>query len=144
MTEYVWKLRHMERCKCFDANLVEIPVEVEDPGHYYYHFAFFTSRTIAALEELTWVSKLVTDYGIDFDDHDHPIKVFQCSCGSKLCRHIKRSNTSYAQPIMIIVKYRAHILFCSGVLLDSCYSSFGNLNRILCNIIPKNDVPINI
>ncbi|XP_014514809.1 probable inactive histone-lysine N-methyltransferase SUVR2 isoform X2 [Vigna radiata var. radiata] len=74
--------------RCFDANLVEIPVEVEDPGHYYYHFAFFTTRKIAALEELTW------DYGIDFDDHDHPIKLFQCSCGSKFCRHIKRSNRS--------------------------------------------------
>ena len=23
--------------RCFDANLVEIPVEVEDPGCYYYH-----------------------------------------------------------------------------------------------------------
>ncbi|WVY98031.1 hypothetical protein V8G54_030182 [Vigna mungo] len=75
--------------RCFDANLVEIPVEVEDPGHYYYHFAFFTSRKIAAFEELTW------DYGIAFDDHDHPIKLFQCSCGSKFCRHIKRSNSKF-------------------------------------------------
>ncbi|ESW16847.1 hypothetical protein PHAVU_007G189700 [Phaseolus vulgaris] len=74
--------------RCFDANLVEIPVEVEDPGHYYYHFAFFTSRKISAHEELTW------DYGIDFDDHDHPLKLFQCSCGSKFCRHMKRSNRS--------------------------------------------------
>ncbi|XP_020237107.1 probable inactive histone-lysine N-methyltransferase SUVR2 [Cajanus cajan] len=74
--------------RCFDANLVEIPVEVEDPSHYYYHFAFFTSRKIAAREELTW------DYGIDFDDHDHLVKLFQCRCGSKFCRNMKRSNRS--------------------------------------------------
>ncbi|KAK7393359.1 hypothetical protein VNO78_21912 [Psophocarpus tetragonolobus] len=74
--------------RCFDSNLVEIPVEVEDPGHYYYHFALFTSRKIAAQEELTW------DYGIDFDDNDHPVKLFQCRCGSKFCRNMKRSNRS--------------------------------------------------
>ncbi|XP_061352664.1 probable inactive histone-lysine N-methyltransferase SUVR2 [Gastrolobium bilobum] len=72
--------------RCLDANLVEIPVEVEGPDHYYYHFAFFTTRKIAAQEELTW------DYGIDFDDHDHPAKLFQCRCGSKFCRHMKRPN----------------------------------------------------
>lgn len=74
--------------RCFDANLVEIPVEVESPDNYYYHFAFFTSRKIAAQEELTW------DYGIDFNDHDHPVKLFQCRCGSKFCRNMKRSNRS--------------------------------------------------
>lgn len=26
------------------------------------------------------------DYGIDFDDHNHPIEAFQCSCGSQYCR----------------------------------------------------------
>jgi len=25
------------------------------------------------------------DYGIDFDDEDHPIKAFRCSCGSAFC-----------------------------------------------------------
>ncbi|KAG4976809.1 hypothetical protein JHK86_036283 [Glycine max] len=74
--------------RCSDANLIEIPVEVEDPGHYYYHFAFFTSRKISAQEELTW------DYGIDFDDHDHPVKLFQCRCGSKFCRNMKRYSRS--------------------------------------------------
>ncbi|KAL2323398.1 hypothetical protein Fmac_027777 [Flemingia macrophylla] len=74
--------------RCFDANLVEVPVEVEDPGHYYYHFAFFTSRKIAAREELTW------DYGIGFDDHDHLVKMFECRCGSKFCRNTKRLNRS--------------------------------------------------
>ncbi|KAI3906758.1 hypothetical protein MKW92_040277, partial [Papaver armeniacum] len=43
--------------------------------------AFFTSRNVEALEELTW------DYGIDFQDHAHPIEAFgQCLCGSKGCR----------------------------------------------------------
>ncbi|KAF5951196.1 hypothetical protein HYC85_009140 [Camellia sinensis] len=42
--------------RCFDSNLVEIPVEVEILDHHYYHLAFFTSRKVQALEELTWVS----------------------------------------------------------------------------------------
>ncbi|XP_051118819.1 probable inactive histone-lysine N-methyltransferase SUVR1 isoform X2 [Andrographis paniculata] len=71
--------------RCYDSNLVEIPVEVETPDHHYYHLAFFTTRKIRAMEELTW------DYGIDFDDHDHPIKAFRCQCGSKFCRNIKRT-----------------------------------------------------
>ncbi|XP_020981877.1 histone-lysine N-methyltransferase SUVR4 [Arachis duranensis] len=70
--------------RCFDANLIDIPVEVETPDHHYYHLAFFTTRDVRANEELTW------DYGIDFDDHDHPIKAFQCSCGSAFCGDKKR------------------------------------------------------
>lgn len=73
--------------RCFDANLVEVPVEVETPDHHYYHLAFFTTRKIEAFEELTW------DYGIDFDDHAHPIKAFQCRCGSRFCRNMKRTKT---------------------------------------------------
>ncbi|KAI3469832.1 hypothetical protein Pfo_026495 [Paulownia fortunei] len=68
--------------RCFDANLVEIPVEVETPDHHYYHLAFFTTRKVNALEELTW------DYGIDFND-DYPVKNFQCRCGNKFCRDRK-------------------------------------------------------
>ncbi|BFG42883.1 hypothetical protein CerSpe_291580 [Prunus speciosa] len=79
--------------RCLDANLVEIPVEVETPDHCYYHIAFFTTRKVDALEELNW------DYGIDFDDHDHPVKVFQCRCGSKFCRNMKRSNRSRSASI---------------------------------------------
>lgn len=72
--------------RCCDANLIEIPVEVETPDHHYYHIAFFTTRNVAAFEELTW------DYGIDFDDLNHPIKAFRCRCGSKRCRdHHKHS-----------------------------------------------------
>nr|CAD1830884.1 unnamed protein product [Ananas comosus var. bracteatus] len=73
--------------RCYDANLVEIPVEIESPDHHYYHLAFFTTRKIEAFEELTW------DYGIDFDDHEHPVKAFRCRCRSRLCRDQKRSKS---------------------------------------------------
>ncbi|KAJ1273615.1 hypothetical protein BS78_06G295600 [Paspalum vaginatum] len=66
--------------RCYDANLVEIPVEVETPDHHYYHVAFFTSKKVEAFEELTW------DYGIDFDDDKDPGRAFQCLCGSRYCR----------------------------------------------------------
>ncbi|CAN6486120.1 unnamed protein product [Victoria cruziana] len=81
--------------RCFDANLVEIPVEIETPDHHYYHLAFFTTREVEALEELTW------DYGIDFDDADHPIKAFQCQCGSRHCRDPKRRNRTKARALTI-------------------------------------------
>uniref|UniRef100_A0A2C9VG59 SET domain-containing protein n=1 Tax=Manihot esculenta TaxID=3983 RepID=A0A2C9VG59_MANES len=70
--------------RCDDANLIDIPVQVETPDRHYYHLAFFTTREVSKLEELTW------DYGIDFDDRDHPIKAFQCCCGSASCRDVKR------------------------------------------------------
>ncbi|CAL1383352.1 unnamed protein product [Linum trigynum] len=74
--------------RCLDANLIEIPVKIETPDHHYYHLAFFTTREVDALEELTW------DYGIDFDDNDQPFKNFQCKCGSKFCRNMQRTNRS--------------------------------------------------
>ncbi|CAI0385875.1 unnamed protein product [Linum tenue] len=75
--------------RCLDANLIEIPVKIETPDHHYYHLAFFTTREVDALEELTW------DYGIDFDDdNDQPNKKFQCKCGSKFCRNMKRPSRS--------------------------------------------------
>ncbi|XP_054816935.1 histone-lysine N-methyltransferase SUVR4-like [Prosopis cineraria] len=70
--------------RCSDANLMDIPVEVETPDRHYYHLAFFTNKKVNVYEELTW------DYGIDFDDHDHPIKAFQCCCESPFCRDKKR------------------------------------------------------
>ncbi|CAN4120658.1 unnamed protein product [Withania somnifera] len=66
--------------RCYEGNLISIPVEVESPDHHYYHVAFFTVRKVNALEELTW------DYGIDFTDQSHPVKAFKCCCGSKFCR----------------------------------------------------------
>ncbi|KAI0500505.1 hypothetical protein KFK09_018719 [Dendrobium nobile] len=50
--------------------------------------AFFTTRKVEALEELTW------DYGIDFDDRSHPIKAFKCLCGSRFCRDRVRSKAT--------------------------------------------------
>uniref|UniRef100_A0A804MD41 Histone-lysine N-methyltransferase SUVR4 n=1 Tax=Zea mays TaxID=4577 RepID=A0A804MD41_MAIZE len=73
--------------RCYDANLVEIPVEKETPDHHYYHFAFFTTKKVEAFEELTW------DYGIDFDGDKHPVKSFECLCGSRYCRGRKHSRT---------------------------------------------------
>ncbi|KAI3973077.1 hypothetical protein MKX01_019735 [Papaver californicum] len=81
--------------RCFDANLVEIPVEVESPNHRYYHVAFFTTRDIEALEELTW------DYGIDFGNSNHPVKGFRCRCGSKSCRDMKRSQKAKLNPLVL-------------------------------------------
>lgn len=74
--------------RCSDANLIEIPVEVETPDHHYYRVALFTTRDVNALEELTW------DYGLDFDDGEHYTKAFRCLCGSKFCRNMKRSSRS--------------------------------------------------
>uniref|UniRef100_A0ACD5Y1H5 Uncharacterized protein n=1 Tax=Avena sativa TaxID=4498 RepID=A0ACD5Y1H5_AVESA len=71
--------------RCYDANLVLIPVEIESPDHHYYHLALFTAKKIEALEELTW------DYGINFDATDSPNKAFRCMCGSKYCRDPKNS-----------------------------------------------------
>ncbi|CAI9107557.1 OLC1v1006935C1 [Oldenlandia corymbosa var. corymbosa] len=73
--------------RCFDSNMVEIPVEIETPDHHYYHLAFFTTREVRAMEELTW------DYGIDFDDVEHPVKAFRCHCGSRFCRNIRRPSS---------------------------------------------------
>ncbi|TKY52093.1 Histone-lysine N-methyltransferase SUVR4 [Spatholobus suberectus] len=70
--------------RCSDANLIDIPVEVETPDRHYYHLALFTNRNVNAYEELTW------DYGIDFDDLEHPIKAFKCCCGSAFCRDRKQ------------------------------------------------------
>uniref|UniRef100_A0A7N0T8R9 Uncharacterized protein n=1 Tax=Kalanchoe fedtschenkoi TaxID=63787 RepID=A0A7N0T8R9_KALFE len=70
--------------RCQDANLIEIPVQIETPDRHYYHLAFFTKRVVNAMEELTW------DYAIDFDDEDHPVKAFECTCGSEFCRDKRR------------------------------------------------------
>jgi len=71
--------------RCYDANLVQIPVEVETPDHHYYHLAFFTTKKVEAFEELTW------DYGIDFDDVNGPSRAFRCMCGSRCCRDPRSS-----------------------------------------------------
>ena len=35
------------------------------------------------------------DYGIDFDDVNHPVKAFKCYCGSKFCRDKSRISSKY-------------------------------------------------
>ncbi|XP_022886764.1 uncharacterized protein LOC111402614 [Olea europaea var. sylvestris] len=49
---------HFYFARFFDSNMVEIPVEVETPDQHYYHLAFFTTRKVKAMEELTWVSRI--------------------------------------------------------------------------------------
>ncbi|KAL3649787.1 hypothetical protein CASFOL_006190 [Castilleja foliolosa] len=70
--------------RCFDGNLIEVPVQVETPDRHYYHLAFFTKKKVDALEELTW------DYEIDFEDNSHPVDAFRCLCGSEYCRDRRR------------------------------------------------------
>lgn len=65
--------------RCEDPNLLLRPVQIDTRDTHYYHVAFFASRDIAAMEELTW------DYNINFDDK-HEVKGFRCLCGSSLCR----------------------------------------------------------
>ncbi|KAL9251550.1 Histone-lysine N-methyltransferase SUVR4-like protein [Drosera capensis] len=73
--------------RCEDATLVEVPVQVETPDRHYYHVAFFTTREVKGCT-------YVQDYGIEFDDRNHPVKAFECSCGSELCRDKKRRDLS--------------------------------------------------
>ncbi|KAL8170808.1 hypothetical protein V2J09_022612 [Rumex salicifolius] len=40
--------------RCYDSNLLDIPVEVETLDRHYYHLAFFTAKEVQAYEELTW------------------------------------------------------------------------------------------
>ncbi|KAJ0262625.1 inactive histone-lysine N-methyltransferase SUVR2 [Hirschfeldia incana] len=74
--------------RCADANLIEIPVHVENMDSHYYHLGLFTTRDIEAMEELTW------DYGVEFNDHVYPTRPFHCRCGSEFCRNVKRSSKS--------------------------------------------------
>ncbi|KAJ7539249.1 hypothetical protein O6H91_11G082900 [Diphasiastrum complanatum] len=66
--------------RCYDANMLDIPVSFDSADRHYYHHAFFTTRSVKAMEELTW------DYSIDFEDAGHPIGCFCCLCGSEYCR----------------------------------------------------------
>lgn len=87
--------------RCFDSNLIEIPVEVETPDHHYYHIAFFTKRNVNAYEELTW------DYQIDFEDDGHPIKAFKCQCGSSYCRDVRRKVSETKQKEVGVKRHKS-------------------------------------
>ncbi|XP_037449661.1 probable inactive histone-lysine N-methyltransferase SUVR2 [Triticum dicoccoides] len=82
--------------RCSDANLIDIPVQIETPDRHYYHVAFFTKRKIEPFEELTW------DYNIDFNDVNHPIKAFKCCCGSKHCRDKKSNPRSRSRALVLL------------------------------------------
>ncbi|XP_071708268.1 histone-lysine N-methyltransferase SUVR4-like [Rutidosis leptorrhynchoides] len=106
--------------RCHDSSLISIPVEVENPDHHYYHIAFFTKRDVNAYEELTW------DYGLDFMDEDHPIKAFECQCGSPFCRDVRRKGW-FINLMSILYRFlnlfpikkdQQFIIFCSRDLLD--------------------------
>lgn len=39
-----------QNCRCYDANLVEIPVEIETPDHLYYHVSVIVNpKTVTAI-----------------------------------------------------------------------------------------------
>ncbi|KAM0891934.1 hypothetical protein ACQ4PT_026097 [Festuca glaucescens] len=82
--------------RCNDANIIEVPVEIETPDHHYYHIAFFTKRKVKRFEELTW------DYGMDFGDVNHPIKAFKCLCGSKHCRDKENISRSKSRALVLL------------------------------------------
>ncbi|KAJ1280022.1 hypothetical protein BS78_04G200400 [Paspalum vaginatum] len=81
--------------RCLDANIIDIPVQIETPDHHYYHVAFFTAREVEPFEELTW------DYGINFDDVNHPIKAFRCDCGSQFCRDKSRISSKCLKVLLL-------------------------------------------
>lgn len=93
--------------KLFDYNLLQL--------------AFFTTREIEAMEELTWVciisqSMIILclliswytliwceswtshsqDYGVDFNNENYLMKPFDCQCGSRFCRAMKRSKSEWS------------------------------------------------
>ncbi len=68
-------------CRCEDANLLDMPVKIENANKSIYHVAFFTKRLVEAREELTW------DYGNDFSLQDPDLPSFACKCGSSMCRY---------------------------------------------------------
>ena len=74
--------------RCEDANLIDVPVRVNNREGGAYHVAYFAKDDIEALEELTW------DYGSSFQEADvNAVDVvfpFRCKCGSTHCRDIIR------------------------------------------------------
>jgi hypothetical protein len=41
---------------CHDANLIDIPLKIDEANSYFYHVAFFTKHAMKYNDELTWVS----------------------------------------------------------------------------------------
>ncbi|KAJ0249743.1 Histone-lysine N-methyltransferase SUVR4 [Hirschfeldia incana] len=112
--------------RCGDANLIDIPVQIETPDRHYYHIAFFTIRDVKAMEELTW------DYMIDFSDESHPVKAFRCSCGSELCRDKKpigsRGKSGERRKIQVSTQENP-----SKTIYKPCYTAIKTLPKKSCN-----------
>lgn len=73
--------------RCEDANLIDVPVRIDNSDKRLFHVAFFAQVNIPAWEELTW------DYGCEFDRYQvnevDAILPFHCKCGSTHCRDSK-------------------------------------------------------
>ncbi|KAJ8431237.1 hypothetical protein Cgig2_028627 [Carnegiea gigantea] len=80
-------------CRCSDANLIEVPVEVETPKHYYYHIALFTTRKVDAFEELTWGLLLLFEFLVSLNSSrsspaSRPLKIAAEHLYLKLCQEL--------------------------------------------------------
>lgn len=92
--------------KCENANLVDMPVMIDEVNWHYYHVVFFAKRKIDPYKELTWIWLLfifffwylidknvvdkiynevlsesvvfMQDYGIDFYDVNDNVPLFAC------------------------------------------------------------------
>lgn len=99
--------------------------------------------------EADWIN-LVQDYGIDFDDTNHPIPAFHCLCGSQFCRG-NRSDillhewVSYS-PFLILISSlnKIHISRAlDGHYLKGCFLDEASCNsrRIMNMISPYHACP---
>lgn len=73
---------------------------------------FINLKSIFSKQKLIFMVFL-QDYGIDFDDHDQPVKLFQCKCGSKFCRNMKRSNSRF--------NFSNNLLYLIFCWIDNCW-----------------------
>ncbi|WJX70991.1 hypothetical protein P8452_55039 [Trifolium repens] len=91
----------------------------------------YGKRQMLQIRFLPRTKSWTKDYGIDFDDHDQPVKLFQCKCGSKFSRNMKRSNCRFNFSLMDSVYSLTFIpkimnLVCEkNVMIDmSIYSAY--------------------
>lgn len=58
----------------------------------YWHYPVVTLKKTHLMVQLQ-------DYGIDFGDHKHPVKAFQCRCLSRFCRDKKKPSQCFLLPM---------------------------------------------
>lgn len=79
------------------------------------------------------------DYGIDFDDEEHPVKAFKCRCGSRFCRNIKRSNSKhYCTLSGVFYKFFEYQYFPNTQKTTYCLSIKSLKKKTLTNMISHN------